>query len=617
MSFENKQNLEIDLQIQNTRILRKANEGEKPIDNNKFLTKVDDELIREYKQQFDKGFEYIDETTGETKYRKYQIPQDEPELEEPVIDNIIDVIDLEDIEDEILYLEKQFNILSDKLLIIEEEKKQLKKDIDEGRYNTKLGTTLNNALFKKSIGIQITYLKCTNRLKELINEREEYIKIENQNYINTITAEKNNKDKIMRYKSELQLLNNAAFNTEKQSNETDEDYYNRLKQNAQIETPNEILNNATKLTLNKFKEHMKELIRNESKIEQVCNVIDVLGAIDNKFYLLKKWQLFKKEYLKIYGVNNTFISASEIIDFMKEFIENDGHINKNKNKKEDEEEKIDEEDENLLTSDIIDNSFYFEGKPKKDNLFLKLGILNGETYLLYSFTGEKDSFTQFLELPKNFYNQQWQEIYQQTGLNDYDISKKLKCIKTLKGIKDKLNDNIIPVNNLLKKPKVSFKGKKYNLLGYGLEKIQEYKNLGKLLLNVHKLYYKNILSLKHHNKLSIAGLKNIKVSDKFVKLIMGLIDNIIPTIQEINLLSIPEKQLYDRVIYLSNLNKSVPHTHDKTINDLKKRLKLIEGEIEAGNNNPNLLSELYIVVHSLRDFGILSPSEMKNYLKQF
>jgi L-rhamnose mutarotase len=609
MSFENNQNFEIDLQIQNTRILRKANEGEKPIDNSKFLTKIDDDLIREYKEQFDKGFEYVDETTGEKKYRKYQIPQDEPELEEPIIDDSFDGFTVQDIEEEIVKLETAFNILSDLLFKNIEKQKQLKKDIDDGAINPILGEQEQKDLFKYFVNVQLAYNKKRDYLLFYINLRDDKINTEQQNYINTITTEKKNKDKISKYKSELQILNNVAFNTEQQSNETDEDYYNRLKQNAQVETPQEILNNATKLTLKKFKEHMKELIRNESKIEQICNSIDILGAIDNKFYLLKKWELFKKQYIKIYGINNTFITASEIVDFMKEFIENDGNINQTK--------KEEEKEENLINSGFNDNLVYFEGKAKKENLFLKLGFLNGESYLLYSYSGDKDSFTQFTKLPKQLYNEQWQEIYKLTGLNDYDISKKLNCNRSLEGIIANLSYTLKPETELFKKPKITYNGKKYNLLGYGLDKLPEYKNLGKLLLNVHKLYYKNILSLKHHNKLSIVGLKNIKVSDKFVKIIMSLIDNITPTIHEINLLSIPEKQLYDRVIYLSNLNKSVPHTNDKTINDLKKRLKLIEGEIEAGNNNPMLLSELYVVVHSLKDFGILSPSEMKTYLKQF
>ena len=117
--------------------------------------------------------------------------------------------------------------------------------------------------------------------------------------------------------------------------------------------------------------------------------------------------------------------------------------------------------------------------------------------------------------------------------------------------------------------------------------------------------------------ISIVGLKNTKVSDKFVKIIMNIIDNIHPTTQEINGLSTQEKQLYDRLIYLAGLNKMMPHTRDKTINDYKKQMKLIEGEISAGNNSPLLLQELYVVVHSLKDFGILSQKDIKSYLAQF
>ena len=117
--------------------------------------------------------------------------------------------------------------------------------------------------------------------------------------------------------------------------------------------------------------------------------------------------------------------------------------------------------------------------------------------------------------------------------------------------------------------------------------------------------------------ISIVGLKNTKVSDKFVKIIMNMIDNIHPTMQDINGLSAQEKQLYDRLIVLAGLNKMMPHTRDKTINDYKKQMKLIEGEIIAGNNSPLLLQELYVVIHSLKDFGILSQKDIKSYLAQF
>ena len=80
-----------------------------------------------------------------------------------------------------------------------------------------------------------------------------------------------------------------------------------------------------------------------------------------------------------------------------------------------------------------------------------------------------------------------------------------------------------------------------------------------------------MLVVKHNNMLSIAGLKNIKVSDKLVKIIIGIVNGKNITNTEINGLSISEKQLYDRLIHLAELSKIIPHTKDKTIIDLKNK----------------------------------------------
>ena len=52
---------------------------------------VDEELLREYNEQFSKGYEYIDIIIGDKKFRRYNIPQDEPNIEEP---NLLDIIDI-------------------------------------------------------------------------------------------------------------------------------------------------------------------------------------------------------------------------------------------------------------------------------------------------------------------------------------------------------------------------------------------------------------------------------------------------------------------------------------------------------------------------------------------
>ena len=86
--------LDTNLLLQNDRIGKAARRQE-----NKVLTfnQVDEELLREYNQQFPTSFEYIDETTGEKKYRKYMLPDNTPELEEPELRNIMSDTEFEKI----------------------------------------------------------------------------------------------------------------------------------------------------------------------------------------------------------------------------------------------------------------------------------------------------------------------------------------------------------------------------------------------------------------------------------------------------------------------------------------------------------------------------------------
>ena len=101
-------------------------------------------------------------------------------------------------------------------------------------------------------------------------------------------------------------------------------------------------------------------------------------------------------------------------------------------------------------------------------------------------------------------------------------------------------------------------------VGFGIktENLPETEHFGKVLLLLHKLYYNNILSVKYHNKINIKGFKNVKVSDKFVKIIMNSLSGKHPTTADINAWSINEKQVYDRLIYLAKLNK---HYHTPKI----------------------------------------------------
>ena len=98
---------------------------------------------------------------------------------------------------------------------------------------------------------------------------------------------------------------------------------------------------------------------------------------------------------------------------------------------------------------------------------------------------------------------------------------------------------------------------------------------------------------------------------------INLLQGYKPTISEKNTLSKPEQELYDRAIYVSNLNKTVENNQDKAINNLKKRMEILEGELRAGNNSPLIKQELKSVCEKLVNFKTISKKSMNDYLKQF
>ena len=85
--------LDAELMLQNDRI-EKASQ---PQENNVLTFRpVDEQLLKEYNEQFPKGFEYID-ATGAKKYRKFMIPQDAPALDNPVLHPVMSDVDYQNV----------------------------------------------------------------------------------------------------------------------------------------------------------------------------------------------------------------------------------------------------------------------------------------------------------------------------------------------------------------------------------------------------------------------------------------------------------------------------------------------------------------------------------------
>ena len=78
-----------------------------------------------------------------------------------------------------------------------------------------------------------------------------------------------------------------------------------------------------------------------------------------------------------------------------------------------------------------------------------------------------------------------------------------------------------------------------------------------------------------------------------------------------------EIMLYDNLIVQSGLHKSkkIPTNIEQTSEQMKNRLGLITGEIEAGNSNKRLLSELHELLFKMVRVYLISKNAATAYYK--
>lgn len=152
--------------------------------------------------------------------------------------------------------------------------------------------------------------------------------------------------------------------------------------------------------------------------------------------------------------------------------------------------------------------------------------------------------------------------------------------------------------------------------GRGLHpKYPKFYPFGVIEISPHKLFYENILKVTRKGK-HLTGFPNVKVSDAFVKFMFKIIEGGQPTLKEVNKLATGEKQLFDSVVFTAGLSRDVETTGSGVKQDLKNRLALIEGEVEAGNTNPELVKEARKILQHLARMKIIGHRAAATHLKQ-
>jgi len=522
---------------------------------------------------------------------------------------------------------------------------------------------------------------------------------ENNRIVNAVKMK--NLDKAYTYRDELNALNSGAFNSEKRPEEEEDEYLDRLKRTAHTQTPIDEFTAAKEIIFKKFKDKMKELIRDPAKIEQVANTF----SYEEKFQILKVFAEIKRTFIRKHGQFNSLITASDLIEFFRMWLDSprgkptedeiDSFAGEDMGAVYSQGSDVDETENpmredflsRMFTSDsgewdmealadmrdlgevyevVVNESMYPNtamiiprGGGFSPTFYLRVGnapqFMNKKKedarpsdFLLYSTTGRNGSFRMFRsekELPRDAREERKSDKLFEEFLLDpgHQILTKLFLPTRANALRgDQLSSAIAGSllappyrlraitlrDGLYETPEENFPkgGNKYynygnGLHGYGIknEKMPSRAEFGTVLVNPKKLFYENVLSVKHHTGKSIAGFPNCKVSDHLVKVVLDLLKNVTPNTHTFEKLSSGEREIMDHLFRIGGLSKKhgSGESEKKTVSELKKRLELLQGEVSIGNNSPAVYKEIQRILIRLRDFRQITNKAMKEYLSQF
>jgi len=143
------------------------------------------------------------------------------------------------------------------------------------------------------------------------------------------------------------------------------------------------------------------------------------------------------------------------------------------------------------------------------------------------------------------------------------------------------------------------------------EDLPQWEDFGDILISPGDLYFKDKLVIATKNKKRITGFTVKRLSPHMVKTFNQILKDQSPT--DIHLMTPDEVLIYNTTLRRANLHKKFP-THD-VINDIKRRITVLEGEIAAGNDNKLLKRELHHLIVYLHTYGCITKANMDDYLR--
>ena len=472
-----------------------------------------------------------------------------------------------------------------------------------------------------------------------------------------------NKIKLNKWTEDLNLLNRGSLNVSKNDFETDEEYMQRLENLEMTKYDDTLIEAQAKLAnIKKVKELIKPFLNKEFLIEQVLREYN-----SDDLQTLKKYRelIFKKLKTK-YGLKNKDVIVEDIInDFNlylddirnkreliiikspdqieRDEIHNEELLKTDNIEQEIEGQLLDEEklnkldegtseekqekqelSENISVEPTDNNSIKISNTETDTYVYIKLGKDKKKKHLLISYTD--DDTGKYIQLDNRGSSGEYglETLKENLNLNSNDIrlifGKVLKnnemydymeTIFQLDGVKEK---------RLYKLTQSGKKSIQQEYMGWGIEKpdIPDEVKIGDHKLLLKKLINFNIFSIKNKHNKNVKGLLSIPVSKHFKNIILSLVKSENISNNDLSLLTDDEKELLTVLINATRTRETIggklPLNDDKIINKLKDRLKLIEGEMQSGNNNKELYNELYQIIQKLVHFNVLKKYRVEKYL---
>jgi hypothetical protein len=586
--------------------------------------------------EFEEEHAIYNQSEGGKPLLNVNVPPPELDVYEPEQTTGDAIINPADKEAAIIEIQRLRVIITDKnheLSLIQRERDNTDKQYNRRDISLDIRNRILDDLDQIEVGILDDIERATNDIIDIETNLKQSQQVQQGNEQRFNEVQKSNKKKLNDYTATIKDLNREVYFPTQGISESDESYLERLEALKNVVQPDLMAIQAKSKIIKDFNEKMQEIIKNKGIINSVGFLIDNGENTDNRANLLQIFPLFKKRFTEIYGENNKKIDASTIADFILDMLENVDKYKTGNAQLTDEQEaekmiKIGnivtgklqgqqavqarelndlgiENIEYEVNENIVEIPTYHINNNGNDCFFI-LYKANTRTYrLMYAFIPEKGAYTNSYKKEKEMIDSIVNRLDVRSDEVDYlkeiisEIPKKLKG-KTVEG------------NAFYQKGK---KADTANIKGWGVhrtEEIPKTATFGRFIIYPYKLFYDNLLIIRHPSGINIKNMNNVHVSDKFVDIMMELLKGKTET-KEIQHLNAPEKELMSIIIRMSDLHKKVPLQHNAK-QKLKEELDLVVGEIEAGNNNKQLYDKTIHILDKLIKLKGITKKEGENFL---